>query len=358
MNESASTPGSAHAVAGSLCDASDLAYQNAILQHVSRTFALTIPQLPEALRDVVGNAYLLCRTADTIEDSEALDIAEKRAHYRDLLEIVRHEAPPDQFAAELPPRLTGSTLEAERDLVANIDRVVRVTHSFSPEQQAILSRCLEVMSEGMEQFQKGKFVHGLRDQRHMDSYCYYVAGCVGEMLTDLFCDYSPAIAARRRELSRLAVSFGQGLQMTNILKDIWEDRERDMCWLPRATFAEEGVDLADLPEARQDKGFERALVRLVAVATGHLQDALEYTLIVPKSEKGIRRFCLWAIGMAVLTLRKINKHRDFTAGAQVKISRRAVKATILMANAANGSNTALRLLFAAAARGLPRCRNV
>ena len=43
-------------------------YQNRILPHVSRTFALTIPQLPPALRTPVTNAYLLCRIADTIED--------------------------------------------------------------------------------------------------------------------------------------------------------------------------------------------------------------------------------------------------------------------------------------------------
>src|SRR5690349_6863167 len=36
-------------------------YQNRILPHVSRTFALTIPQLPPALRTAVTNAYLLCR---------------------------------------------------------------------------------------------------------------------------------------------------------------------------------------------------------------------------------------------------------------------------------------------------------
>ena len=46
----------------------DLAYQAKILPLVSRTFALTIPQLTLELVDVVGNAYLLCRLADTIED--------------------------------------------------------------------------------------------------------------------------------------------------------------------------------------------------------------------------------------------------------------------------------------------------
>ena len=47
---------------------SDAAYQDHILPHVSRTFALTIPQLPPGLRTAVTSAYLLCRIADTIED--------------------------------------------------------------------------------------------------------------------------------------------------------------------------------------------------------------------------------------------------------------------------------------------------
>src|SRR5438270_5262330 len=55
---------------------SDAQYQDQVLPHVSRTFALTIPQLPEALRVPVTNAYLLCRIADTIEDEPALSPAE------------------------------------------------------------------------------------------------------------------------------------------------------------------------------------------------------------------------------------------------------------------------------------------
>jgi hypothetical protein len=36
-----------------------------LLEGVSRTFAFTIPQLPDGLRETVTNAYLLCRIADT-----------------------------------------------------------------------------------------------------------------------------------------------------------------------------------------------------------------------------------------------------------------------------------------------------
>ena len=57
----------------------DEGYQERILPHVSRTFALTIPQLPPRLRIAVTNAYLLCRIADTIEDEPALSPVETLA---------------------------------------------------------------------------------------------------------------------------------------------------------------------------------------------------------------------------------------------------------------------------------------
>ena len=41
----------------------------ALLPHVSRTFAISVPCLPPPLDRQVTVAYLLCRLADTIEDS-------------------------------------------------------------------------------------------------------------------------------------------------------------------------------------------------------------------------------------------------------------------------------------------------
>ena len=57
----------------------------------------------------------------------------------------------------------------------------------------------------------------------------------------------------------LAVSFGQGLQMTNILKDIWEDRRRGACWLPRDIFSRAGFDLSSLRPGHNDPAFARGL---------------------------------------------------------------------------------------------------
>ena len=331
----------------------DLEYQKKILQQVSRTFALTIPQLPAELDQVVSNAYLLCRIADTIEDESALSAADKRRFSEDFVRVLGHGMPAEKFAAELHPLLTGSTLEPERDLVLNTPRVIRLTHGFSERTRAALERCVLIMSRGMAEFQQNATLDGLEDLPHLDRYCYHVAGVVGEMLTELFCDYSPEIDKNRQSLSELAVSFGQGLQMTNILKDVWDDRRRGACWLPRQVFREAGFDLRELRPGLRDEAFTRGMEELIAIARCHLEDALAYTLLVPKDETGIRRFCLWALGMAVLTLRKIHERPDFSAGDQVKISRRSVKATIMITSLTVRSDAMLQFLFDSFTRGLP-----
>ena len=332
---------------------SDLAYQEKILQGVSRTFALTIPQLPDKLRDVVGNAYLLCRITDTIEDEPALSAGQKRTFAERFAEVVAGRAEAKPFAHELGALLSSSTTPSEHDLIANTVRVIRITSGFNTAQRGALERCVKIMAGGMAEFQQNATPDGLNDVPHLDHYCYYVAGVVGEMLTELFCDYSAEINERREELLTLSVSFGQGLQMTNILKDVWDDRDRGACWLPQDVFLAAGFDLRSLSPGQTDPGFVKGLSELVAIARQHLANALRYTLIIPAHETGIRRHCLWALGMAVLTLRRIHATPTFSSGQEVKISRRSVWTVVIVTSALARSNLALKFLFGVLTRRLP-----
>jgi farnesyl-diphosphate farnesyltransferase len=335
---------------------SDEVYQDHILPHVSRTFALTIPQLPPGLRTAVTCAYLLCRIADTIEDEPALSPPETLAFLQRFSALLAGHGDARQLAREIEARLSDRTLATERELVCNMERVLGVLASLNAAQRAAIQRCVELMCQGMPRFQFSASLKGLARSTDLDDYCYYVAGVVGEMLTDLFCDYSPQIARQRPALSAIAASFAQGLQMTNILKDVWEDRSRGVSWLPQEVFTRHGVDLAQVSSEPHDPRYGAGFLELVGVAHAHLRNALDYTLLIPSKEMGIRRFCLWAIGLAVLTLRKIQHNPRFTAGAQVKVTRRAVAMTRLFTDVAGRNNWMLRRLFAQAARGLPLAR--
>src|ERR1700686_5341074 len=324
---------------------SDEVYQDHILPHVSRTFALTIPQLPLSLRTGVTCAYLLCRIADTIEDEPALSPPETLAFLQRFSALLAGRGDPGRLAREIEQRLSDRTLATERDLISNMERVLGVMARLNEPQRAAIQRCVELMCYGMPRFQFNASLKGLARSSDLDDYCYYVAGVVGEMLTELFCDYSPEIARHRPALSAISASFAQGLQMTNILKDVWEDRSRGACWLPQEVFHRHGIDLAHLSPEHYDARFGTSIRELIGVAHAHLRNALAFTLLIPSKETGIRRFCLWAIGLAVLTLQKIGRNPRFTSGAQVKVSRSAVTMTRILTNLALRSDWLLKRLF-------------
>jgi farnesyl-diphosphate farnesyltransferase len=331
----------------------DLAYQRRILEGVARTFALTIRPLPGNLRDVTGNLYLLCRIADTIEDDPALSVDEKESLSGRFVALVAGDGDPGDFSRDLAARLSDASTGDEKDLVASADRVLRATARFDHPERTAIERCVRIMTSGMVEFQRGASTDGLRDLEHLNRYCYHVAGVVGETLTAFFCRHSAEMAGRRRDLLALSVPFGQGLQLVNVLKDIWEDHRRGVCWLPREVFHPAGVELRSLPARNTDPAFAAGLLELVAVARRHLEDALRYTLLIPPRETGIRRFCLWPLGLALLTLRRIRRTPGFTTGREVKVSRRSVWAVVVVTSVFARWNPPLRLLFRLCARGLP-----
>ena len=329
--------------------------QSRLLLHVSRTFALTIPQLPKPLERSVGNGYLLCRIADTIEDDPNLGLDDKLVYFENFLQVLNGEACAEEFAATLHDALSDRMLPAERELVKTTPEILALTRTLSNTQQQALIRCATIMSYGMHRFQTQKSLDGLPDVPEMSHYCYAVAGVVGEMLTELFCDYSEEMNAHRDEMMPLALCFGQGLQLTNILKDIWEDQQDGSCWLPRTAFSADEQYLGKLIRTEQPQGLTDGINQIIGIAHSNLESAIRYSQFIPKSEVGIRRFCLWAIGMATVTLKKIHRNPGYHDGDQVKITRRQVGTVVHSVNAINFSNQLVNAWFRLTSNGLPDC---
>ena len=328
-------------------------FQARSLKGVSRSFALTIPQLPPQLARAASNAYLICRINDTIEDDPALTIDQKQYFFGAFNDVVDGKLPAGRFADELSPLLSGDPLSKENELVRNTPSVMQIFTHLNPFQQAEIRRCVKTMSSGMLKFQRISNPEGLDTLRQMNDYCYYVAGVVGEMLTGLFCDYSGQIERKSGSLLSLAASFGQGLQMTNILKDVWEDKQKGVCWLPKDVFHQAGFELSALYSGTNNSKFAQGLYSLLAVTHGHLQNALAYTLMIPSHETGIRKFCYWAVGLALGTLQKINHTPSYTCAKDVTLSRSTTRRILMASSISIRSNFMLKLLFKSTARGLP-----
>jgi farnesyl-diphosphate farnesyltransferase len=301
----------------------DLAYQKAILSSVSRTFALTIPLLPPMIEKVVGNTYLLCRIVDTIEDAVDLSPETKQKLSQLFLDAVLGKVPVESFVEPCLKALDDYGNQDELDLIAHTPTVLRILHTCSQGDQAAVSRCVSIMSEGMSYFHGKQTQAGLKDLGEFEKYCYVVAGVVGELLTTIFSNYSSAFAKNIKGHDELALAFGQALQMTNILKDSPEDQARGVSWKPTDISQKE----------------------LLKISYQKLQDSLSYILLIPKEDLGMRRFCFLAFGLAVMTLSKIAKRREFSTQDEVKLSRKTVMAFYTFTQFAVKSDALMQIFF-------------
>ncbi|MEY3528499.1 MAG: hypothetical protein RLZZ549_983 [Pseudomonadota bacterium] len=310
--------------------AHDELYQRSILESVSRTFALTIPLLPNGLEKVVGNTYLLCRIVDTIEDATCVDPTTKQELSTLFIKTVLDHSLSEQFVRECLIALINHPNHNEKDLIENIPRVLRVLQSCDERQRHAVAKCVQIMSEGMSYFHIRQNQSGLEDLQEFEKYCYVVAGVVGEMLTTLFALHSPAFAKAISGKESLAIAFGQALQMTNILKDSPEDQLRGVSWKPK------GLGQTDL----------------LVIAHQKLEDSLRYICCIPKSEPGIRQFCFLAFGLAVMTLKQIAQRQTLQGGAEVKLTRGQVSRFYIFTKLAVRSDFLMGLFFRLQARAL------
>ncbi|MEA9604773.1 squalene/phytoene synthase family protein [Polynucleobacter sp. JS-JIR-II-c23] len=315
-----------------LSPTNDLAYQKAILGSVSRTFALTIPLLPPSIEKVVGNTYLLCRIIDTIEDAADLSTQSKQSLSALFLDAVLEKAPVETFVAPCLNALKNYSNQDELDLISHTPTVLRILHTCSTQDQAAVSRCVSIMSEGMSFFHGRQNQAGLHDLTEFEQYCYVVAGVVGELLTTIFSNHSQAFKEKMAGHEDLAIAFGQALQMTNILKDSPEDKARGVSWKPINVSHE-------------------ALLKL---AYQKLQDSLNYILLIPKQELGMRRFCFLAFGLAVMTLSKIADRKEFDSKDEVKLSRSTVMSFYSFTKWAVKSDMVMKIFFSLSSRSLAK----
>jgi farnesyl-diphosphate farnesyltransferase len=182
----------------------------------------------------------------------------------------------------------------------------------------------------------------------LERYCYYVAGTVGHMLTELFAEHmGDSIDARTlAELRHHAESFGAGLQLVNILKDVTDDRARRWSFVPRAACERVGVNIGNLTDTGVRERAHLAVAPLFDLAKQKLDRALIYALTIPPDQKGVRLFCLLPLWMAALTLvHARGNDAMFVADQEVKISRQAVDQVIADCLAHVADDAALRARY-------------
>jgi farnesyl-diphosphate farnesyltransferase len=329
----------------------DWEYCQKALPKVSRTFALNISVLKGDLHRSILTAYLFCRIIDTIEDATQLD---PKIKIKLLLEFSRLIQDADYRKGALTSWLReceavdGSPNDLE--LLSNTQRAFNVFDTLPANHQAQIIPSVSEMARGMTYFQK-KFdadaLTLLKNEEELEEYCYFVAGAVGEMLCNLFLEEIPHVSQHaRKTMCDNAVSFGLGLQMTNISKDIIVDRGRGWSYVPRSLIESNGLTVEEFSAGTSETKNLQIMAQLLDKTMGHLQDALKFTLAIPRKDPRIRLFCIWPLWMAVETVAILhNNQKLLQSDDPVKISRKTVRQILRRTPLLCYSDTLLKLSF-------------
>ncbi len=112
----------------------------------------------------------------------------------------------------------------------------------------------------------------LQTEQDLDRYCYLVAGTVGLVLL-------PILAEEKYlndELKTVVSNLGKSMQITNILRDVGEDLDRNRCYLPKEMCDEFGLNMQTLKSKQISKPFLALSQSLYSQARPFYQDCLKH----------------------------------------------------------------------------------
>ncbi|MFC7080442.1 phytoene/squalene synthase family protein [Halorussus caseinilyticus] len=314
------------------------------VQGVSRTFAITIDVLEEPMASYICVGYLLCRVADTVEDAGHIS-PEDQSH---LLHLYDRALDPDdptsieEFREAVEPWLPANTDEVETDedwkVVARSPRIVATFQSLGDDAQAAIyppvSELVCGMAEFVERYEDdGGLRIGTIDE--LEEYCWYAAGTVGELITNLV---AQDVDDRRAEILRAnARGFALLLQLVNVAKDVSDDfREENNVYLPATWLREHGVNPSNVTAPENETAVAGVIRRVTRHARGYMDDAQRYLEVLPESQGNTLE--AWAIPylLAVGTSRELLKRpEDVVKEGGVKVSRAEVMGLIQLFKSGN-----------------------
>jgi phytoene synthase len=208
-----------------------------IARREAKNFYYAFVALPLPKRNAICAIYAFMRRADDLADDETVPIEERRAHL-------------DAWMAAWRAASTGASTN-DSVFVAVRDATVRYGIPITLLDELVAGVTMDLDAAG------GDAPESYAAFTDLYRYCYLVASVVGLVCIRIF-GYSDPRA------EKLAEETGIAFQLTNILRDVAEDAERNRVYLPMEDLEAHGVALKEL--LKREKGVaptanERALLK-------------------------------------------------------------------------------------------------
>jgi len=227
-------------------------------QQWAKTFYLGTLLLPQEKRKAIWAIYVWCRRTDEIMDS----IEASTKSQDELSDNL------DEWEENTKNVFKGN-IKSELDSVL-LDTIEKYPQSIQPYLDMIDGQRMDL----------NKFRY--KDFDELKLYCYRVAGTVGLMTQNVMgidSAYTSAPWSAMPDPSEAAIALGIANQLTNILRDVGEDRHRGRIYLPQEDIEEFNYSEEELLKGKINKQWK-------ALMNFQLTRAREW---FQKSEDGIKR---------------------------------------------------------------------
>ncbi len=220
-------------------DSNALAHVESVVRRSGSSFYWAMRWLPTEKRRAMYGIYAFCRQVDDIADGTG-QAEEKRAQL-------------GQWGGEIE-RLYG---EQPRNPV--VRALLGPVEDFGLHKEDF-----RAIIDGMEMDADDRV--RIKDMDELSLYCERVACAVGRLCVSIF-------GLDDDKGKELAFSLGQALQLTNILRDIPEDAERNRLYIPEDLLRSYEVVSENLPSVLNHPAFPKVCDTLACVAERRFQQA-------------------------------------------------------------------------------------
>lgn len=215
------------------------------------SFYYSFLTLPAQKRDAIVAVYAFCREVDDIVDSKG-DPQIKRVKlnwWHDEIDNLFSGRPQHPITLALSPVIKNYNLAKE-----------------------YFTAVIDGMLMDLDQQRYASF-------EDLRLYCYRVAGVVGLMSVEIF-------GYQDKNTLKFASDLGLAFQLTNIIRDVFDDYKNGRIYLPQNELAEFGVSEQDIRGQNHNENFKRLMQFQVERANGFYEQAFTH---LPECDRPAQR---------------------------------------------------------------------
>lgn len=358
-----------------------------ILKKVARSLYLSLRILPRRLQEPMALAYLLARAADTITDTPIVP-AEERVRWLSFLQqrlqgqFAQAQSSDEEEWQKFSQALVGpQEIPEERTLLLELSRLVSLLWQLPKgdrsDIQWVLGELVQGMQEDLQRWGNCNPSLSSRDTTagsswlvakafttsyqlpatsctivplatwaDLDRYCHYAAGVVGPFWTRMLFRHVPRLGRLldQKQMEQWGESFGKGLQLINVLKDISHDLQNGRCYLPQ-----EGLDPFHLKAEDLSKNITRLqplLQQMIQKSLTYLESGENYLEALPRRYPLLRLSIIWPLWIGLATLQFLQADTELlNANRPHKISRKQLRRLLGVSLGTCHSNALLARYF-------------